>query len=233
MERPPISIVVISYYKLHRLKVCLQSILPLITLDRDELCIVDNSFASWDNSSNERDKIRDYMEELAKIYPIKLIMNQSNRRFSEAVNQGIEATTNPFIFLVNNDIKIINMGTFDILSTEIAKRPKAATMTPVTIQSGGSVYCSGAHGTGAHHQDILTDIRQAEWNNFSFVCIKRSVVGEIGLLAINKVQCNGRQVNCRHFHSDEEWCRRATVAGYKHFVHQIQVAHYHKEDARV
>lgn len=234
MERQPISVIVISYYKIHRLKECLGSILPLIIFGRDELCIVDNSIAEWDESLKESKEIREYLNELAKIYPIKLIVNQQNRKFSESVNQGIKSTTNPLIFLVNNDIKIVDMSTFDVLSTEIATRKKIATMTPVTIHSDGRVYCAGAFGMGAHYRDMPNNIRQSEWNNFAFVCIKRQVINEIGLLHCGKINVKGRgELNCKHFHSDEEWCRRATAAGYSHFVHPVIVHHYHQEDRAV
>jgi GT2 family glycosyltransferase len=228
MERQPISIVIISYFKLHRLKVCIDSILPLVDLMIDDFCIVDNSHATWDGDLKQRTEMMDYFSNLN--LPIKVITNPENRKFSYAVNQGIEATKNGFVFLINNDIEITNPNTFIELSNECCNRPTVASVTPVTVHSNGTVYCSGAFGHGAHKRDIPRKVRQTEWNNFSFVCLKRKVIEEIGLLATRKAHIAGRgNLNCRHFHSDEEWCRRASVAGYKHLVCPIQVSHYHKE----
>ena len=226
-DRPAISIVVISWFKPDRLKACLNSIVPLLDFDVDDICIIDNSHKVFEGHEEVRKEVVDYLNNLT--FPSKVILNPENYRFSKAVNQGIESTKNRFIFLVNNDTEVVDKETFNALSNECINRPKAATVTPVTVHGNGRVYCSGAFGRGGHKRDKPKNVRETEWNNFAFVCIDRNVIDEIGVLETGKATLRGRKFNCRHYHSDEEWCRRASAAGYVHLVHPIMVNHYHKE----
>ena len=223
----PIDVVIVSFYKIHRLKACINSVNMCLDYNADRLIIVDNSIGRAIKHTNA---IRKYIAGVERQNNhVTTRMNPGNHRFTTGTNEGISLGTNPYIFLVNNDTEVVDALTFMSMVEFMEKHPDVATLTPVTVHSNGNVYCSGAHGSGAHYRDIITAPRNAEWNNFAFVCIRRNTIEKIGMLEVGHIALNGRKVLCEHFHSDEEWCRRATKAGYKHMVHPIIVRHYHRE----
>lgn len=222
------SVIILSYYKANRISTCLQSIANCLDAD-DELIVVDNSVRHGKEDEEVRTLLKEFAVNHKQPVPVHLIFNEDNVRFSRGMNIGIEKSTKPFVFLVNNDTEIIDPKTFRILADHAASSSDIASVTPVTVQSHGGVYCSGAAGSGTHNRDKIKKLRISQWNNFAFVCLKREVLDKIGLLATGRTQVNGRVLNCRHYHSDEEWCRRATKNGYKHFVNPVHVLHFYRE----
>ncbi len=221
------TVVIVSYFKLHRLEPCINSILPQLS-EEDTLLVIDNSV----NKEGPYNPIRDYLRSVqnANGHNVYLQFNSENRLFTEAVNYGLEISNNEHVFLVNNDTEVTAVNTFQQLIHLANIKPKAATITPVTVNSKGKVYCSGAYGRGVHKRDKIIKPRTTEWNNFAFVLLKKSVYKEVGALAtgIHKLK-DGRTVDCNHFHSDCEYCNRCTEKGYEHWVHPLQVRHFHLE----
>jgi GT2 family glycosyltransferase len=223
-----ISVVVISCGKIERLKVCINSIKKVLTPD-DELIIVDNSVTQKGIAD---DVIRNYLNDVGRNgdgIPIRLKFHDNNLLFTLGANAGIEMCKSPYIFLVNNDIEIINPNTFKMLCEASMSNPKAATVTPVTVQSNGSIYCAGAFGAGAHNRSMPDKIRETEWNNFAFVCLRKDLIEKHGMLYAGNWNIRGQELSCIHWHSDEEYCRRLTALGYKHLVYPITVKHFHME----
>ncbi len=89
-----IDILIPNYNGKHLLATCLDSILPQLNPD-DLITIIDNG--SQDGS----------VAFLREKYPrINLVLHSDNRGFSAAINAGIAATRQPFIFLLNNDTEL-------------------------------------------------------------------------------------------------------------------------------
>ncbi|HEV3475594.1 MAG TPA: glycosyltransferase family 2 protein [Actinomycetota bacterium] len=90
---------------------CLESVLASAGDIALDLVVVDN--ASLDGSA-----------ELADRGGARLIRNDANRGFAAAANQGIRATTAPFVLLLNPDAEIV-AGTLSALVKVARERPRA------------------------------------------------------------------------------------------------------------
>ena len=71
----------------------------------------------------------------------RLIRNTTNRGFAAAVNQGIRATTAPFILLLNPDAEIA-AGTLGGFVKVARDRPGAGAIGPLVRDPDGSIYPS-------------------------------------------------------------------------------------------
>lgn len=87
------TVVIPNYNGIRYIEDCLDS-LYAGTQTQFEVIMVDN--ASTDGS-------REFVQE--KFPQVKLICNETNTGFSEAVNQGIQASTTPYVILLNNDTR--------------------------------------------------------------------------------------------------------------------------------
>ena len=87
------TVVIPNYNGIRYIEDCLDS-LYAGTQTQFEAIMVDN--ASTDGS-------RELVQE--KFPQVKLICNETNTGFSEAVNQGIQASTTPYVILLNNDTR--------------------------------------------------------------------------------------------------------------------------------
>jgi GT2 family glycosyltransferase len=92
---PTVSVVVVNWNRRELLKACLAS-LTRQTYQNYEVIIIDNG--SGDGSAA-------LVEELAGAYPVplKLVVNQENRGFCAANNQGFAVAHGEYIALLNND----------------------------------------------------------------------------------------------------------------------------------
>ncbi|MDE7416356.1 MAG: glycosyltransferase family 2 protein [Lachnospiraceae bacterium] len=85
------TVVIPNYNGIKYIQACLESLYDGTTKDL-AVIVVDN--ASTDGS----------MELVREHFPqVQLIVNQQNTGFSHAVNQGIKASTTPYVILLNND----------------------------------------------------------------------------------------------------------------------------------
>lgn len=88
------TIVIPNYNGINYIEQCLESIYGGTTADL-EVIVVDN--ASTDGS----------LELIETKFPkVRLIKNSENTGFSVAVNQGIEASSTPYVILLNNDTRV-------------------------------------------------------------------------------------------------------------------------------
>lgn len=223
----PVSVIVVSYYKFHRLQTCIESILKDLT-DQDELIVIENT----PDNNDARQKIRRYLLDMQNKngHRMWLQFNERNLMFSGSINMALDMAREEYIFLVNNDCAVLEEGTFRKLVEFSKTKPKLATLTPVTVNSKGKVYCSGAFGGGCHKRDRPNEPRKTEWNNFAFAMLKRSVLNEVGTLETGGVKLrDGRRVSCAHFHSDCEFGHRCADHGYEHWVHPMTVRHFYQE----
>jgi N-acetylglucosaminyl-diphospho-decaprenol L-rhamnosyltransferase len=96
---PEVAIVVVSYNTRALLLECLASVADVTQNVSIELVVVDN--ASGDGS----------YEAVCEAYPKAIsIRNSTNVGFAAACNQGIRATTSPFVLLLNSDARLTTQG---------------------------------------------------------------------------------------------------------------------------
>jgi len=88
------TVVIPNYNGIKYIQACLESLYSGTVTDIDVIVV--------DNGSNDGS-----MELVRRLFPqVRLIINQENTGFSHAVNQGIKASTTPYVILLNNDTRV-------------------------------------------------------------------------------------------------------------------------------
>jgi N-acetylglucosaminyl-diphospho-decaprenol L-rhamnosyltransferase len=129
-EAPDLAVVVVNFNTGDYLTRCIRSTFEAAGDARLEVVVVDND--SRDGSANQA----------AAAHPgVRLISNQSNRGFAAAANQGMRATSAPFVLLLNPDAEILS-GTLGGFLKVARDRPRAGAIGPVVKDPEGSVYPS-------------------------------------------------------------------------------------------
>jgi len=95
MDRPELSIIIVSYNVCHLLLDCIQSVIDTTTGVDYEIIVVDN--ASADRS----------VDAVKELFPhIKVIANDRNVGFAQANNQGFDESEGDFLLLLNPDTAV-------------------------------------------------------------------------------------------------------------------------------
>ncbi len=127
---PDLAVVVVDYNAGEHLSRCVASVLAAASGVRVELVVVDN--ASVDGSA------RRVASQHAQV---TLIENPRNVGFASAANRGIEATSAPWVFVVNPDAEIAR-GTFRELLALAGARPRAGAIGTLVRDPDGTLYPS-------------------------------------------------------------------------------------------
>ena len=100
LDEKKVSIIVVTYNALNYVTTCFESLLAN-TNPKHEIIIVDN---------NSDQPTRDYIISLKKHPNIKVILNDENRLWSPANNQGLKNCTedSSYCLLLNSDVKILD-----------------------------------------------------------------------------------------------------------------------------
>jgi GT2 family glycosyltransferase len=91
---PTVSIVVVTYDNLEYTRACLRSVLETTAYPGIEVVLVDNA---------SRDGTGDYLRSLAAETGVVILLNDDNRGFARAVNQGLAAARGDRLVVLNND----------------------------------------------------------------------------------------------------------------------------------
>ena len=125
-----LAVVVVNHNAGNFLPACLSSIQAAAGELALDVVLVDN--ASTDGST----------ERVVEAHPsLRVVPNRINRGFAAAANQGVRATTAPFVFLLNPDAEIIG-GSLASLVKVAADRPSAGILGPLVRNSDGSIQAS-------------------------------------------------------------------------------------------
>ncbi|MBA3729125.1 MAG: glycosyltransferase family 2 protein [Actinobacteria bacterium] len=129
-EAPDLAVVVVNFNTGDYLTRCIRSTFEAAGEARLEVVVVDND--SRDGSADRA---------VAAHSGVRLIRNRSNRGFAAAANQGMRATSAPFVLLLNPDAEILS-GTLGGFLKVARDHPRAAVIGPVVKDPEGSVYPS-------------------------------------------------------------------------------------------
>lgn len=116
MQEEKISIVVVTYNALDYVSRCLESVLTN-TDSTHEIIVVDNA----------SDKpTRDYVISMKQHPNVRVILNNQNRLWSPANNQGITASAHDakFCLLLNSDVEVLRSNWLEKLQEPMMKYPK-------------------------------------------------------------------------------------------------------------
>ncbi len=205
------SIVIVTYNQLSYTHECIESI-QLRTDEPYELIFVDN---------NSTDGTPDYLQ---TIEGATVILNQENRGFPAAVNQGIAAAQGDNILLLNNDT-IVTTGWLRHMLDAFECDDAIGLVGPCTNNISGP-------------QQIQVDYQQL--NNLDGFAWDRgkSLVGYVTDLdrlvgfcllfkrkVINQIGDFDEQFGIGNF-EDDDFCRRAQVAGFRTVVAEASFVHH-------
>jgi N-acetylglucosaminyl-diphospho-decaprenol L-rhamnosyltransferase len=226
-ERADLAVVVVNYNTGDYLARCLRSAFEAAGDARLEVVVVDND--SRDGS------VERALEGNGRA---RLIRNGSNRGFAAAANQGIRATTAPFVLLLNPDAEIV-AGTLGGFLKIARERPRAGVIGPVIKDPDGSVYPSArripSFGTALGHAFLSPFIpgnrfsrtytmaewdrrteRRVQWVSGSCCLLRREALEEVGLFD------EGYWL----YVEDVDLCTRLHGAGWEvRFCPELEVAH--------
>lgn len=221
---PLASIVIVTYNNLELNKLCLQSLFTNTEWPNIEVIVVDN--ASTDGT-------REYLNGAAsRHYNLRVILNDENRGFASANNQGLSIARGDYLVLLNNDTAVPR-GWLSALIRHLAGDESIGLIGPVTNEIGNEakvkVQYSNLTGMPAWAAGYT---RQHDCEEFVIpmlamfcVAMRRSVFEKVGML--------DERFGMGMF-EDDDYSRRVVVAGYEirctrdSFVHHVGGASFQK-----
>ena len=162
------------------------------------LILVDNASPALESIEKELDR-----------HPHLLIRNTTNLGFVQAVNQGLQASTAPYVVLLNNDTEVVPSW---------LERLRAQLVGTVGLAGPRS----NLNGTLSASMPDLTPVVLPKPSMLVFFCvmIRRNVIESVGLLDEKFGVGLG---------DDDDYCHRAQAAGFDLcYVGDLVVFHYHK-----
>jgi GT2 family glycosyltransferase len=141
VSAPEICAIVVNYNAGAELRRALQSL-------ADELSSVDWEAVVVDNASHDRSA-----EVVAEFAPrVRLVRNERNVGFARGVNQGLAATTAPFVLIMNPDCRL-EPGAVASLRRELERSDACAMTGPRILDPNGS-----EQGNARGDPDMLTGL---------------------------------------------------------------------------
>ena len=222
-----LDVVVVNYNAGEHLLRCIASVFAHAGDGSVGVVVVDN--ASADGSARRA----------AEAHPeITLIENRDNRGFGTAANQGIRATSSPYVFALNPDAEI-SAGTLSGFVKLAEDRPKAGAIGPLVRESDGSIYPSARKvpsiGEAVGHAFLhpfapdnrfsraytmadwdRTSEREVSWVSGSCVLLRRAALDRVGMFDEAYFM----------YAEDADLCTRLRAAGYTVlFTPELEVTH--------
>ncbi len=129
-NEPKVSFIIPNWNNRQLLAECIASIGETSAALSHEIIVVDN--ASTDDSAAF----------VAENFPHVLwIQNETNLGYAKAVNQGVKAAQGELLFLLNNDVKLLE-GSAETLVRFLAAHPSAGAVAPLLRYPDGKIQAS-------------------------------------------------------------------------------------------
>ena len=139
-----ISVIVISYNGIEFITDCLTSIVKSLQGESAEIIVVDNGSTDGTFESIKQDH-----------HYVKLIKNQSNLGFAKAVNRGLRESKGEYIFLLNQDTRIVTRAISD-LAARLAQDERIGIIGPKFVGFDGNLQKSCR--TFPRYRDIFYEL---------------------------------------------------------------------------
>ncbi|MCB9461510.1 MAG: glycosyltransferase [Anaerolineaceae bacterium] len=213
---PMFSIVIVTWKNLDLTQQCVESIFRNTDYPNYEIIVVDN--ASDDGTP-------DYLKSLAaREDRVKVILNDENRGFAAANNQGIQLAEGENVLLLNNDT-IVTRGWLTGLGRYL-RDEKIGMVGPVTNFVGNAARIDVPYKTVEDMETFANDwMRDHHGESFEIdmlamfcVAMRRSLIDEIGLL--------DESYGIGMF-EDDDYAERTKAAGYDIICARDIFIHHH------
>lgn len=227
-----VSIIVVTYNSLFYLKICIDSILKK-TIIPYELIIIDNN--SGDGSKEWLETAANNFKTGANRYQI--ILNDENKGYSGACNQGIERAEGDYLVFLNSDI-MVSQAWLGRLISHLNKDPQAGLVGPMGMAIGGEqnymgiyhdfVYADPGNGRLDRFAEQLFMRYRSDYTETKFLIgccllVKREVVDKVGPFDPSLFMSA----------DDFDYSLRARMAGYRLYVAEdVFVHHYDHKSFR-
>jgi GT2 family glycosyltransferase len=214
---PKVSVVVVTYNNLDLTRACLASLDAQSQYENMEIIVVDNAssdgspafLAEWVTARNNR----------------KLILNDDNRGFAAANNQGLESATGDYLVLLNNDT-YVTPGWIRTLLHHLERDKTIGLIGPVTNNIGNEAKIDIAYkGMGemlrkssAYTRRRIGEIFSLRTAAFFCVMMPRTTYDCVGELD---------EVFGRGFFEDDDYCRRIEQLGQRVACAEDVFIHHH------
>jgi len=205
LRRPRVSIIMLTHNKLPLTHLCMESLYLHTSYPNFEVIIVDNA---------SQDGTQAYLASLSQILPnLRVILNEQNKGFAGANNQGIMHSCGDYIVLLNNDV-IVTPGWLTRLIGYLERDPYVGMVGPVT-NSAGNEQMIRADYTNLEELEAFAKRRAREYAGRYFqipmlgmfcVVFRRKLLDEVGLL--------DERFGLGTF-EDDDFCHRVKLKGYK------------------
>lgn len=217
---PLVSIVMVTYGNCDLTRLCLESIWSCTAYPRLEVVVVDNA---------SKDRTVEMLEAQAASHPgLRYLVNDTNRGFAAATNQGVRAARGEILCLLNNDT-IVTEGWLRVLVDAVWRDPTLGMVGPVSNAVGNEARIPvGYSGIEEMPLWAASWVREHDGESFpipmlALFCtvLRRAVWERVGVL--------DEQFGLGMF-EDDDYSRRVRAAGFAlrcrrdSFVHHWQRA---------
>jgi GT2 family glycosyltransferase/glycosyltransferase involved in cell wall biosynthesis len=200
---PKASVIVVTYNNIELTKACLESLDKYSAYSELEIIVVDN--ASSDGSGA-------FLAEWVKAAPNrKIILNEDNKGFAAANNQGLVLASGEYLVLLNNDT-YVTPGWIGTLINHLRRDNTIGLIGPVTNNIGNeakiNISFTGMEDmlkvSAVHTRRHLGQTMQL--HNVAFFCVmmRRDVYERVGPLD---------EIFGKGFFEDDDYCRRVEQLG--------------------
>jgi GT2 family glycosyltransferase/glycosyltransferase involved in cell wall biosynthesis len=212
---PMVTVIVVTFGNFELTRLCLDSIFANTTWPRYEIVVVDNA---------STDETRTYLRYLARARSnVKIILNEENRGFAAANNQGLDIAAGQYLVLLNNDT-VVPRGWLEPMIARLDD-PRVGMVGPVTNFVGNEAKIEVDYATLDQMGDFAESYtRQHAGEEFDIkvlamycVAFTRSVYEKIG--GLDEAFGVG-------MFEDDDYCRRMQALGLRTICLQYSFVHH-------